>query len=221
MNKDITAWAKTCLACQRGDQQFQTPDGRFDSIHVDIAGPLPPSRGTWYVLTIIDRFTRWPEAIPMSDATALSCARALLGNWLPRFGVPTDITPYRGRLFALLYYVLWTELSKLLGTRLHCTTAHYPHANSLDERFHRHLKASLKARLHGQDWRDELPFVQLGIRFTIKEELGCTAAELVCGKALRLPGELFETTARTTDPTADVVQVQRESMRRLRAKPTT
>ena len=171
MNKDITAWAKTCLSCQRAKihhqvtaplQQFATPDGRFDSIHVDIVGLFPSSRGTSYSFTIVDRFMRWPEAIPMSDGTALSCARALLENGLPRFGVPTDIMSDRGR--RQFTSVLWTELSKLLGTQLHSTTAYHPQANGLVERFHRQLKASPKARLHGQDWRDELPLVLLGIR---------------------------------------------------------
>ena len=86
INKDITVWAQTCLACQRAKihhhvtaplQQFATPNGRFDSIHVDIVDPLPSLRGTSYLFTIIDRFMRWSDAIPMSDATSLSCARAL------------------------------------------------------------------------------------------------------------------------------------------------
>ena len=155
INKDITAWSKTCLACQSAKihhhvsaplQQFATPDDRFDSIHIDIVGPLSSSRGTSYLFTIVDRFTRWPEAIPMTDATALSCAQALLENWVPRFGVPTDMTSDRGRQFTS---GLWKELGKLLGTQLHCTIADHPQSNGLVERFHRQLKASLKARLHG------------------------------------------------------------------------
>ena len=33
------------------------------NIHIDIVGPLPPSKGNAYLLTCIDRFTRWPEVI--------------------------------------------------------------------------------------------------------------------------------------------------------------
>ncbi|XP_059811654.1 uncharacterized protein LOC132384523 [Hypanus sabinus] len=42
---------------------------RFDHIHVDIVGPLPMSRGTRYLLTMVDQFTRWPEAVPLTDTS--------------------------------------------------------------------------------------------------------------------------------------------------------
>ena len=116
------------------------------------------SQGTTY-FTTIDQFTRWPEAIPMVDATALSCARALLNIWLSRFGVPTEITSDRVRQVTS---GLWTEFGKVLGTRPQ--HSFHPQSNGIVERFHRQLKASLKARLQVPSWRDKLPIVLRGIR---------------------------------------------------------
>ena len=86
--------AKTCISCQKSKVQRhvtallehgQLPDRRFQRILVDVVGPLPTSQGKSYLFTIIDRYTRWPEAIPMADATATSCARALMSHHIAQF----------------------------------------------------------------------------------------------------------------------------------------
>ena len=227
MNKEVGLWAKTCVPCQRSKVQRhvitplehgQLPDRRFQRLHVDIVGPLPPSRGMTYLFTIIDRYTRWPEAIPMADATAASCARALISHHIARFGVPADITSDRGPQFTSN---LWTALWTLLGAQLHRTTAYHPQANGVVERLHRQLKAALKARLVGPAWMDELPLVLLGLRSAPKEDLGCAPAELVYGTTIRLPGEFFETSTASHEPAASELLTQlRTTMATLRPKQT-
>ena len=62
-------------------------------------GPLPPSEGKTYVLTMIDRATKWPEAIPLSEITALNIARTLVNVWFSQFGVPSRISTNQGKQF--------------------------------------------------------------------------------------------------------------------------
>ena len=124
----------------------------------------------------------------MPDATAESCASALLSGWVSRFGVPRTIT---SDLRPQFESELWNSLMALLGTTRLQTTAYHPQSNGLVERFHRHLKGGLKARLAGNQWVDNLPIVLLGIRASLKEGLSCTSAELVYGTTLRLPGDFF------------------------------
>ena len=212
VNVDVRDWARTCVQCQRAKVQrhvhaplgtFAHPDARFAHIHIDLVGPLPPSKGTVYLLTIIDRFTRWPEAIPLPDATAETVATALVEHWVSRFGAPATITHDRGGQFQS---ALFAALAALLGCHSIATTAYHPQANGMVERFHRQLKASLKAEHAPDRWREYLPLVLLGIRASVKEDLGCTSSELVYGTTLRLPGQMVApASSRSPDP-ADYAQ---------------
>ncbi len=197
LKRDVRNWVQACDACQRCKVgrhtraplvDFSLPDRRFGDIHVDLVGPLTASEGNTYLLTIVDRFTRWPEAIPLPNAEAITCARALLHNWIARFGVPDSIVSDQGRQFTS---TLWRELHQVLGVQHNTTTAYHPQANGIVERFHRSLKASLKARLDGPRWVDELPVVLLGIRSTWKESSDASPAQLVYGTNVRLPGDFL------------------------------
>ena len=96
INANVHRWTRSCIQCQRAKIQqhsttslstFPIPSARFDTIHIDLVGPLPPSRGFTYLLTCIDRFTRWPETIPLTTITAEAVAQAFLNGWITCFGV--------------------------------------------------------------------------------------------------------------------------------------
>ena len=161
---------------------------RFQHIHVDLVGPLPPSNGFTHLFTIVDRGTRWFEAIPIASTTAADCANALFAGWITRFRVPEHITSDRGAQFTA---ALWTNICKKLNIVAHQTTAFHPCANGMVERVHRRLKEALKARLAGIRWAEELPWVLLGIRSQPREDSARLAAEAVCGQPLVLPGQFL------------------------------
>ncbi|XP_019212999.1 ornithine decarboxylase [Oreochromis niloticus] len=104
------------------------------------------------------------------------------------FRSPADITSDRGPQFVS---ELWSAMADGLGVKVHRTTAYHPQANGMCERFHRSLKAALRASLTGGDWVDRLPWVLLGLRSAVKEDLGVSPAELVLGQPLRVPGEFL------------------------------
>ena len=67
----------------------------------------PQSEGHSYIFTMVDRWSRWPEAIPVKDISATTCADALIRGWIARFGVPNNLTSDRGAQFTS---ALWAEL---------------------------------------------------------------------------------------------------------------
>ena len=160
---------------------------------MDIVGPLPPSEGHNYLFTIIDRTTRWPEAIPISDISASTCAKAFVSNWISRFGVPALITSDRGAQFTSS---LWSALCNFLGIKHSLTTAFHPQSNGLVERFHRTLKASLRARLDNPRWTIDLPLVLLGLRSSPRDSDGVSS---IYGTTLCLPSEFISTSLMPPD----------------------
>ena len=111
MSSDCLAYARSCRQCQASKivrhvrsplTQRPLPDDRFLSLHLDLVGPLPESKGMTYLLTVIDRYSRWLEAIPLSSVTASDCAQALLRHWVSRYGVPQDNTTDQGPQFTSL-----------------------------------------------------------------------------------------------------------------------
>jgi hypothetical protein len=110
MRANVAAWCRDCVVCQRAKvtkqhkapvEPIPIPQRRFSHVHVDIVGPLPASEdGFLYLLTMVDRTSRWLEAVPLKDISAASCVAAVLSCWLARFGVPETLTSDRGTQFA-------------------------------------------------------------------------------------------------------------------------
>ena len=188
LKKYVGQRARQCLECQRSKVQRHTkapiqklpmPKSRFGHVHINLVGPLPECQGFEYLMTVVDRFIRWPEAIPIKDMKAPTVAKAYVTQWVSRMGVPVDITSDRGVHFVSR---LWQAMSEYLGTQLHPTTAYHPQANGLVERWHRTLKSSIMARIEaaGSNWVNQLPWILLGLRITPKEDLDVASpAEMV------------------------------------------
>lgn len=224
MKKDIVEWARACLPCQRSKisrynrnipEHIPIPDDRFGHVHIDIVGPLPPSRSFRYCLTIIDRFTRWPEAVPISDITAETVVNAFFACWISRYGAPVTITTDRGSQFES---TLFNSLLKFIGCERIRTTSYHPASNGMVKRWHRSLKSSIMCH-QTTEWVDSLPIVLLGLRTSLKEDIKTTCAELVFGTTLRLPGE-FLIDYEGNDTQQIYVQRLRTFMRGIRPVPT-
>lgn len=227
MNKDVGRWSKACMQCQVTKVNrhtnselgtFQKCD-RFEHIHVDLVGPLPTTEdGYRYCLTIIDRRTRWPEAFPIKNILAETVAKTIYNGWIVRFGCPLKLTCDQGRQFESS---LFLSLLKIMGIQKSRTTPYHPQCNGIVERWHRALKVSLSARLNNKSssWFDELPTVMLGLRSAIRLSNGTSAAEMVYGQTLRLPGDFYTPSVYSNSSDYTCVKKIRETINNLSPVP--
>ena len=211
MRRDVKLWCQSCIPCQENKITRHTkppiirfPTGnRFSVLHLDIVGPLPNSQGNNYILTMIDRKTRWVEATPISSITASNVAKHLVDTWFSRYGIPDHIITDQGAQFESS---LFTNLSTSFGFKHIHTTSYHPQANGMIERFHRSLKTSLRCLSIKGNWVAALPMVLLGWRNTVHDATGTSPAKLLFGIGTTFPSEFFGTSETIPDETLDLVR---------------
>ena len=174
MMEDVSNFVKNCK-CQAVKVHKHTkippvnrpiPGRRFTQLMVDVVGPLPKSaKGMTHLLTIIDRTSRYVQAVPMPEATAESCCQAFLEGWVAQFGLCRNIISDNGNTFIAK---LWTTMHVKLGALVSYTPLYHSASLGHLERQHRDIKTSLKAAplemgdKHGLNWPTVLPWILLG-----------------------------------------------------------
>ena len=197
MNIDIARWCRTCKGCQTAKvSRHNTPVfGKFTE---------PTERFDHVHVDIVGPL---PYAV----------ADAFFSGWIARYGTPATITTDRGAQFESK---LWDSLCNQFEIIRNRTTSYHPQSNGMVERFHRQLKAAIMAHESPNPWTITLPAVLLGVRSAVKERLGRSAAEMIYGTTLRLPGEF--TKQYTVDANTDLENYSdklRVAMSRLRLCP--
>jgi len=198
-SSDLDTFLKECEPCARYHRgsaprkaALRTPlvGEPWIRVSVDITGPHPrSSKSNQYILTLVDHFSKWAEAIPLRNHTAPTVARALMVHVFSKFGAPLQLLTDRGSEFeSELFQELmkWMEIDKLR------TTAYHPSCNGVVERFHRTLNSMLgKVVSESQrDWDERLPLVLAAYRATPHESTGMTPNKLFLGHEVRMPIDL-------------------------------
>ena len=229
LKKDCKLFRKFCHGCQSATPtrtinppigNFPVPAKKFSEIHVDVVGPLPKSKNMSYLLTAVCRSSRLTEAIPMEKADAKSVAEAFISGWLQRYGACSRIYSDNGNTFQC---DLWKELNKKLGIEVKFVPPFHQATNGAVERTHQSIKTSLKAALveigdtKREHWMDYLPFVMLGRRISLHNDMGCSPAEVAFGEPLVIPGALTDPSAPDNKNIRDIIQNVQQSVNR---KPT-
>ncbi|XP_049829083.1 protein NYNRIN-like [Schistocerca gregaria] len=156
MDRDCRQWTTACLCREARISwscvgEFPDVSSCCAHVHPDVVGPMAPSNGHGYLMTMIDRYTRWPEAVPMDNILVEMLAAAFTSKWLARFGCPLRITTNGGRQFES---ELFMQTAKFCGYSHHKTTACHLDSNGMLERLHHTLKSALMC--HWTTWTSAL-----------------------------------------------------------------
>ena len=181
---------RACPACQRKMKKAQ--DQRhtlypsmsgypFQKLSLDFVGPLPrTSRGSMYLLTVMDTFTRWLEAFPLRAATAEAVVRTLSTEIFPRFGLCEQLHSDRGSQFT---GDLLASVASALSISHTQTPSYNPKSNPV-ERSHRTLKSALTALSLDQphQWDKSLPAALFALRTAVCRSTGFAPFQLLFGR---------------------------------------
>jgi hypothetical protein len=193
MYENIKDYIKACDSCQRRGRKRNPeplqpiPVGNpFEKIGIDFVGPLPVTpRGNKYIIVATDYFTKWPEARPVSEATAASAANFIYEDIICRHGCPQVILSDRGTHFR--NQIVDNLLTKFEIKHLYSTPYH-PETNGLTERFNRTLCESLaKTSIDIIDWDMNIPAVLFAYRTAKQATTKIEPFYLVYGRTAHFP----------------------------------
>jgi transposase InsO family protein len=205
MNRDIDNYVKQCDSCAKfkAGRQPTAPLGElpetaspFELASIDICGPYPETRrGNRYLLTFIDHFSRYPEAIPIPKQDAPTVAKALVTEVFSRLGCPRVLSSDRGSNFMS---ELFQEMCKLLQIRRINSTAFNPQMQGKVEKFHLGLNQTMShyVNKYGSDWDEFVNYALMAHRAVPHSITRYSPFYLIHGKQMRLPMEDDLTTAR-------------------------
>ncbi len=196
MASDIQRWCDTCIVCATINQgkpgrtklcRPEPPKGPWELLQLDFIGPLPSAKGGYrYCLVIIDKFSKWVEAIPTRNNSANTVARVVANQILPLWGAPIQIESDQGTHFT---GQVMKQICQMLNIKQRFHVPYRPQSSGMVECANRTIKESISKQVaqHKNQWIDALPTVLTILRATPSKATGISPFELMTGRVVKLP----------------------------------
>ena len=191
--------AQSCPQCQMGSdyghRQKTTraiqSQGPWDTLSVDIVGPLPADHRQEFLIVFVDCYSRYTILVPSSNHTASNVSEALLWHVVPYFGTPRRLLSDRGRKFV---GDVWGKLMRSLGIQHVLKSPYHLEGNAMNERSHRTLNNMLRTLLlegtSSKAWVEKVPGIMLALNAMSHEPHGFSASMVATGRELTLPPDV-------------------------------
>lgn len=186
----------SCGVCQTTKPSTQVPAGLlhslpvpkypWQSIAMDFLGPFPPSQGYDYLWVVICRLTSMVHLIPTSTTVKASGLAWMYVKEIVRLhGIAESIVSDRDTKFTSAF---WTEVHRLLGTRLLMSTVFHPQTDGATERANRSIIQVLRSLVkpNQADWVNQLPMVEFALNSSVSASTSFAPFELNQGHLPRM-----------------------------------
>ena len=207
MKADIQSYNSQCLTClrrrphgQQGLKGSLLVDRPGLIVAIDMVGPVHHSQRKYYLLTIVDHFTKFAEAIVLTDASANTVWQLFYIRWVCVWGCPVFLLSDNGTQFSALEF---KERCASLGIKKIFSTPYHPQGNGVVESFHQFLIRSVSAYISQTTWPlvDIVASVLFAYRSTPHPATGESPYYLMTGMDMVLPH--FQDWAAYTFDTSD------------------
>jgi hypothetical protein len=192
MRRCVQDFVRECSTCQRYKSEHLHPAGLllplpiptavWADIGLDFVEALPKVNGKSVILSVVDRFSKYCHFIPLAHPyTAESVAQAFFTDIVRLHGMPQSIVSDRDPVFTSLF---WRELMRLMGTKLHMTSAFHPQSDGQTEAANRVIVMYLRCFTgdRPQQWLRWLPWAEFVYNTAYQSSLKETPFRVVYGR---------------------------------------
>jgi hypothetical protein len=149
---------------------------------MDFVEALPRVNGKSVILSVVDRFSKYCHFIPLAHPyTAETVAQAFFSDIVRLHGMPQSVVSDRDPIFTSLF---WRELMRLMGTKLHMTSAFHPQSDGQTEAANRVIVMYLRCFTgdRPRQWLRWLPWAEYVYNTAYQSSLRETPFRVVYGR---------------------------------------
>ena len=198
MKESVEAYVKSCDRCQRAKRRttaqagtpvpYAIPEQPFEVVAMDMKDKLPLTQnGHNAAWVVIDKLTRRAHIIPCHNTcTSSDLAQMFFDNVVRHWGVPHKIISDRDPRMTAEF---WSELWKLVGTKLNMSTADHPQTDGSAERYIGTMMGMVRAFAHknAKDWDMYIGALEFAYNDSVHSSTGHTPFQLSIGRDPSLP----------------------------------
>ena len=188
----VQDFVRACVTCQRYKSEHLLPAGLllplpvptvvWADIGLDFVEALPRVQGKSVILTVVDRFSKYCHFIALAHPyTAETVAQAFFTDIVRLHGVPQSMVSDRDPVFTSAF---WRELMRLMGTKLHMTSAFHPQSDGQTEAANRVIVMYLRCFTgdRPRQWLRWLPWAEYVYNTAYQSSLRETPFRVVYGR---------------------------------------